>query len=46
MTATVNLAVDTPLATASRVIPIHICISGSSSSLARAVAEFNSATAG
>lgn len=43
MTATVNLAVDTPLAAASRTLPIHICISGQSASMARAVAEFNTA---
>lgn len=43
MTAIVNLAVDTPLAAASRDIPIHICISGQSASMARAVAEFNTA---
>ncbi len=43
MTAIVNLTVDTPLAAASRNIPIHICISGQSSSMARAVAEFTTA---
>jgi hypothetical protein len=43
MTATVNLGVDTPLAAATRTIPIHICISGQSSSMARAVAEFDTA---
>lgn len=48
MTVTVNVLANTPLAAASRglPIPIHICISGSDTSVARAVAEFNRAAAG
>jgi hypothetical protein len=41
MTTIVNLATDSPLAAASRVSGLHICISGESSALAKAVAEFD-----
>ena len=46
MTVTVNLTSDPLLAAVGREIPIHICISGQSTNLARAVGEFNQAVIG
>jgi hypothetical protein len=46
MTVTVNVHASTSVAAAGHGRTIHICLSGSSNNLARAVAEFNTATAG
>jgi hypothetical protein len=46
MTVTVNLTSHPVLAATGRGLPIHICISGQSTNLARAIGDFDRATAG
>ncbi len=43
MTVTIDLTSGTALAAAGRDIPIHICISGQGTNLAKAIGEFNRA---